>query len=163
MTEIYSDKDIQNAAAALKKSLAVYIFSAAAVIAVCVLFVLLYTWVKYLLWLCVAVNFILTVLLFWITVLYFSEVFSKHNGRLRLFRVMENAAYKIVCATFISSGGTKTIDRAEYAEYAFEADGERTLLYVLSGARCDFKVGTKYNLRLLGERIVAYGEGVENA
>lgn len=156
MTDLYSEKDRRFASARLRNAILVYVIASVICVTVCVLFVILYTKKEQLFWLCVIVDFLLTVGLFWFTVIYFAEIIPERHGKLRLFKVMDNAVFKSVRVAFCGVSGAKKIDRTEYTECAFESGEEQIKLYVLPGAEKAFDIGGAYELRMMGERITAY-------
>ena len=158
MTELYPEKDRQAAVSAMRKSLLIYIVISIVCVTVCVLFVVLYKKMEHLLFLCAAVDFVITLGLFWFSVLYFSEVFPRYRGKLRIFKVLENAATKTVRMTYVSAGDTKVIEHVDYVECVFDDDGQKIELYLAPGWESVLKIGTSYELKLMGERVVAYSE-----
>ncbi len=162
MNEIYSEKDRRKAAADRRNSLLLYIATAVLLITVCVLFVILYIHFKKLLWLCVIVDFALGVLFFWFTVLFFYAVFPAKRERVRLFKIIENADCKYLRGVYNGTCENKTINSVEYIGCEFDIDGERKSLYVLFDSNSVFEIGMTYDLKVMGERIIAY-ENLANA
>lgn len=158
MTELYTEKDRQTAVAARTKSLLIYTVISVFCVAVCALFVVLYTKKEQLLYLCAAIDFVVTIGLIWYSVLYFVEVLPKYNGRLRIYRVLENAVTKTLSLNFVCAKEKRVIEHVEYVDCEFESDGESIALLVAPGWENVFKAGKNYVLKVMGERIVAFSE-----
>lgn len=158
MVKLYSEKDRHAAAANLRNSLLLYIATTVLFIAACVAFVLLYVHIDttLALWLCLIVDCLLTICLFWMTVLYFADVFPRKRAAFRLFKIMENANTHRVSAVFCSTRCNKTVELTEYTECVFDNNGEELLYYVLPGTEQVFDPGADYILEVMGERITAY-------
>ncbi|MCH5158113.1 MAG: hypothetical protein J1F33_02835 [Clostridiales bacterium] len=158
MTELYPEKDRQSAASARTKSLLIYVVISVFCVAVCALFVVLYTKHEKLLFLCAAIDFVITVGLIWYSVLYFAHVFPKYTGKLRIYKVMENAVTKTLSLTFVSAKEKKVIEHVEYVYCEFESDGESIELLVAPGWENVFKAGRRYEIKVMGERVTAFCE-----
>lgn len=155
---LYGKRDEIEASSKLKKSTAVYAAVAAAYIALCTAFVVLYIAAEWNVYLCFFVNFTATVVFIWYTVLFFSVTFSDMKADIDFYRIAENAQVTPDGGVFLREGGVVKDGRLKFIALVFDtAKGERVFMVRPHICR-PFRTERAYDLLLIGNKITAYKE-----
>lgn len=157
--QIYNKNDTVKAAKNVKKALLIYILLAVAYVAICATFVTVYVVAEVSVYLCYAVNFVVTVAFAWYSVLFFSVGFAEKREKLRFYRVVDNALLTNYRGKFVGIGETAVKEgHLMFASVIFDtAEGQKSFLVFVNVNLC-LGEGITYDLQTVGNKLMSYKE-----
>lgn len=157
--QVYNKSNADKAAKDVKKSLLIYILLAIAYAAICATFITVYVVAEVNVYLCYAVNFVVTVAFAWYTVIFFSVTFAEKREKLRFYRVVDNALLTAYRGKFEGIGETAVKEgHLTYASVIFDtAEGSKSFLVFVNVNLC-LSEGVTYDLQVVGNKLMSYKE-----
>lgn len=150
---IYTEYFVQTIKRKAIKTLAVYIAVAVLFAALCTAFCLLAAFDIFNLYVCCAINVLLSVAFLWYSYLFFAVVYKPVRAKTIFIKCLENVNPSVVEGTY--SGFQKD---EQYAKLFF---GQDNVFKLDNCANNGFTIGKRYLLDVVNEVIIAYCE-VEN-
>ncbi len=139
-----------------RKALAVYIAVSVAFVLLCVLFALLYRYLRVNVWLCGTVNVLLTVAFLWFSLLFFSAAYPPIRADVKFYKDADNALIRNVRGVFRRADPAADVGMIDCVPLVFDTAAGETTLYVRADANVDLTEGGEYDLRATGDRLLEY-------
>ncbi len=155
---VYKKENLNNAVKAMRGAILIYCLSALAFACLCSVFVVLYISVGVSVILCFAVNFTLSVVFVWFSVIFFKLKLYVCRERLRFYRLQDNALITYSRGTYTGETRTGAEGALNFRYLTFKtAEGLKTYR-VGEESSVVFGTDKAYDLELAGDLITGYAE-----
>lgn len=157
--QVYNAEDARSASVKCAKAIAVYSAAAVIYVALCAMFVLLYTLAQVHVLICFFADFLLTVLFSWISVLFFTVRFRRLRAEKRFFRIFENSNTVYFRGAYCGEDGECIQDGIKCRRYVFlPGDGQKKIFLIKNTAEISLFSDIIYDIKIAGDYIEAYKE-----